>query len=576
MPLMAAGRLAWPGFVLDLGAGELFDANGRPTELRAQALKLLLLLGERAGQVVSKDDLMHRVWGEVIVTEDSLVQAVGDIRRVLGDARHERVRTVPRRGYMLCVEPADAGAPVALPGRLVPAQPAAPVAGAARAGGPLWHRSSGALALVLAVLTAVVVAVVIAGGAMQWGTQRDAAKAAAPRSLAILPFEGDEGTAPWFVDGVGSDLEAVLVGWTDLTVIGRGTMTAYKGRTVDPRVVGTELGVRHVLTGRARRDGEHVRLTVTLVDARTGEVEWSMLRDVPRSELPALVGDVAGGLARALTVAYGDAVKRDVRALAPHQAQADDLALHGHAELLRTVSREGWERARGLFEAALALDPDCVRCLGGLSLTLSNLVLWEWTPDRAATLAAAEQASARLDRIAPNRSLALLARASLAHTRRDWKAVLSIGDQLAEHFPNDPAAHHHRCSALLRLGRFEDSIAACARAQRISPRDSRVATWQGLIGYNEFMRGRWSEAEQALRRSVLGNPRVPFYGVVLAAALAEQDRRDEAATAIAEVRTRHPEYRAGAIGRFWIADDAGFQRGRDRVVSRALELGLPP
>ena len=98
-------RLAWPGFVLDLGAGELLAADGRPTELRAQALKVLLILGERAGQVVGKDELMRRVWGDVIVTEDSLVQAIGDIRRVLGDQAHDRIRTVPRRGYLLMAEP---------------------------------------------------------------------------------------------------------------------------------------------------------------------------------------------------------------------------------------------------------------------------------------------------------------------------------------------------------------------------------------------------------------------------------------------------------------------------------------
>jgi DNA-binding winged helix-turn-helix (wHTH) protein len=107
--LRHAQRLAWPGFVLDLARGELLDAAGHPAGLRAQALKVLLLLGEQVGQVVGKDELMRRVWGDVVVTEDSLVQAIGDIRRVLGDAKHERVRTVPRRGYLF-VPPAADGA----------------------------------------------------------------------------------------------------------------------------------------------------------------------------------------------------------------------------------------------------------------------------------------------------------------------------------------------------------------------------------------------------------------------------------------------------------------------------------
>ena len=95
---------------------------------------------------------------------------------------------------------------------------------------------------------------------------------------------------------------------------------------------------------------------------------WSESRDVPCAELPALVGDVAGGIARTLTVAYGDAVAADACSLAPHQVQADDLALQGLGELLRSVSRESFERARGLFEAGLAVAPKCPRCLGGVAL----------------------------------------------------------------------------------------------------------------------------------------------------------------------------------------------------------------
>ena len=105
--LAAASRLALGTFVLDLARGELLDAQGRPADLRAQALRVLLVLGERAGQVVGKDELLRRVWGDVVVTEDSLVQAVGDIRRLLGAASHEVLRTVPRRGYLLNLVPAE-------------------------------------------------------------------------------------------------------------------------------------------------------------------------------------------------------------------------------------------------------------------------------------------------------------------------------------------------------------------------------------------------------------------------------------------------------------------------------------
>ena len=181
---------------------------------------------------------------------------------------------------------------------------------------------------------------------------------------------------------------------------------------------------------------------------------------------------------------------------------------------------------------------------------------------------------ARLALQAPEAQLTRMTQASLAHMRRDWAGVLVIGDRLVEDFPNDPTSHHHRCSALLRLARFADSIEACGRALRISPRDSRAATWQGLMGFNEFQRGRDAEAEVLLRQSVLGNPRTPFYGVVLAAAIAEQGRRDEAVRVMQETSARHPAFRRATITNYWIADDSRFLAGRDRLVAVARELGL--
>ncbi|MEP7283523.1 MAG: winged helix-turn-helix domain-containing protein [Rubrivivax sp.] len=561
--LRAAQALAWPGFILDLQRGDLLDAAGQPVELRAQALKLLLILGERAGEVVGKDELMRRVWGDVVVTEDSLVQAIGDIRRTIGDETHTRVVTAPRRGYRLVAEPVSTATGAAAPAGWPPLLPPPP-ADRARTGGLWsWPTAAGVLLLLVAVAT------------VGWRAAADASAEAPPRSLAILPFESEDGTDAWFVDGVASDLGAIVATWPGATVVGRGTMAAYKGRAVDPRRVGAELGVRHVLTGRARRDGDDVRLAVSLVDTRSGRVVWSELRDVRRAELAALVGDVAGGIARTLVVEYGDAVAADASALAPNGVQADDLAMQGMAELLRTVSRAGWERAAGLFDAALAIDPDCVRCLAGASLTHSNLVLWEWTADRPASVARAEQALARLDALAADRLLAKLSHASLANVHRDWPGLLAIGDQLVAQFPNEPTSHHHRCSALVRLGRFDDSLAACDRAMRISPRDSRLTVWQGLSGWAHYLAGRPAAAEAMLRPSVLANPRVPFYGVVLAAAVAEQGRRGEATAVLQQTRARHPGYSLATIRGYWVAGDPRFVAGRDRLLQVAAVLGLP-
>ena len=98
-------------FVLDLAAGELLSADRQPAGLRKQALEVLLVLGRRAGQVVSKDELMDQVWPDVVVGEGSLTQAIADVRRAFGDTEHRLVRNVARRGYMLVPDAALDDAP---------------------------------------------------------------------------------------------------------------------------------------------------------------------------------------------------------------------------------------------------------------------------------------------------------------------------------------------------------------------------------------------------------------------------------------------------------------------------------
>src|SRR4051794_22793157 len=103
--LMACLRLN--GYTLDLDQARLFDQHGQAVELRPQALAVLLELGRRHGELVTKLDLSARVWPGVSVTDDSLVQCVVEIRRAIGDTRQHVVRTMPRRGYLLIVDATD-------------------------------------------------------------------------------------------------------------------------------------------------------------------------------------------------------------------------------------------------------------------------------------------------------------------------------------------------------------------------------------------------------------------------------------------------------------------------------------
>lgn len=553
--LAAEQRLAVGAFVLDLARGELLDANGRPTELRAQALRVLLVLGERAGQVVGKDELLRQVWGDVVVTEDSLVQAIGDIRRVLGAAGPQVLRTVPRRGYLLSL--VSAGEAPAVPSA------AAPSSRHRHA----WWAAATAFAVLLVALALFVSTPL-----------RDAP--ASPRSLAILPFESDDPSAAdaWFVDAITGDLNTMVARWrAGLEVIGRGTMQAYKGKGADPRAVGRELGVSHVLTGRVRREGERVRIAVELVDAASGQVRWAQPFDAARGELPGSVGDIAGGIAKALNIELGDVVTQNGARLNVVQADADDLAMRGWSIFLKSVGPESFEQARQLFEQALARDPRSLRSLAGVSLTNSMNVSFSYTTDKEGSMRRSQEALDRLEAIDPNAHLTLVSRASLRLSNSDWAGQLAVGDELVRHFPNDPTSYHHRCSSMLRLGRFDEAIPACDRAIRISPQESRTPIWHGLAGMNEFMRGNYAVAAERARVPATANTKLTFYPLLLAAALAHDGRRDEARQVVDEFVRRNPGFDGARAAKLWSITNADpkFVEGVDRIVTAVRELGLP-
>ena len=100
----ASSRLRLNGRVVDCQRGSVTDASGRTTTLRPQAAEVLSVLATKAGQVVTKDELMEAVWGDIAVTDDSLVQCIAEIRKALADEKHEVIRTLPKRGYVLETE----------------------------------------------------------------------------------------------------------------------------------------------------------------------------------------------------------------------------------------------------------------------------------------------------------------------------------------------------------------------------------------------------------------------------------------------------------------------------------------
>ncbi len=590
---------------LDLAHAELRSPDGGLVALRRQALDVLMVLARQAGHVVGKDELLEQVWPKVVVGDDSLAQAIAEIRRVIGDRDHRLVRTIARRGYLLVPDPVAvaAAAPAAAPA-VPPASPPTPSPDSARAvparpspamaSPTLGIRARRRAAPAVAGLVAVVLAIVaVAVGSGAWPDRtpprptapeapaRIADPSAGPsarpfaptRSLVVLPFGSEAGDADqaWFADALTGDLTSALSSFRDLTVIGHGTAARY-AEGVDPRDVARELGVSYVVQGRVRRDGDRIRLVVSMADAESGAQRWSETQDIERGRLGRSIDDLKGGLAKTLLIELGESIGARLDRMHPEQAEADDLAMRGFAIYLRNLGPATFAEAAGLFDQAVVLDPNSVRGLAGVSMANTMSVLFGWAADRETAVRKAEAALSRLESIDASHHLTLLARAGLSNFHADWEGLLAASTRLLAQFPSEPTSHHHRCSALLRLGRFDDSIPACERAIRISPRDSRVAVWQGLIAMNHFMRSDTAKAAEHARHSVTANPRIPFYQLLLAASLVGDGREEEALRVIAQFKSRHADFDLAAIPVLWRGTDPVFVAGRDRIAAIAADL----
>ncbi|HEY6133442.1 MAG TPA: tetratricopeptide repeat protein [Rubrivivax sp.] len=571
---LAANRVPLGGFVLDLLAGELLGADGRLAGLRRQALEVLLLLGTRAGQVVTKEELMRRVWPGVVVGDGSLPQAIADIRRVLGDPEHQLVRNVARRGYML-VPRAPGDAALSLPAPPLPAlTPEQPAFAARRR----WPATLGSIGLLL--LLGTVVALAIHSSAPRWQTPVAAAQPPLPEqvpalSIALMPLavEGDASDTDWLADALHADLITEVQRAPGVLVIGRDTMATYKGKSQDPRQVARELGVRHVVRGSLRREGEQIRLNMALIDGESGVQGWADTFAAERAALPGTLNDFAVQVERALQheLFRVSAARRE--SLSPDQVTADDLSMRAMALWFRGFTRANVMQALALAERAVEVDPDSQRGWNGVATFNLHATLNGWQPDRALALKRIEQAAGQLERIKRDSYPTYNAKTIILFWNNDVEGMLRLTREWTAHHPNWPAAHGAFGAALMFNGHFDEAVRAFERALRLSPRDTFRAEWQYRLSMAHFSAGRYELARDWAQTAATTNPGLRW-PPIHAAALWRLGQTDAARQVLAEYEARHGLFLSAQVRPRLPGDNPRFAPARDRLIAALGQAGV--
>ena len=357
-------------------------------------------------------------------------------------------------------------------------------------------------------------------------------------------------------------------------VISRETAAAHKSGASDPRTIAQQLGVRYVVQGAVRRQGERLRLDLSMVDGMSGAVRWADGFELDRAMLRAALVDVVGQVARSLSVqmhrASGDVAAR----LADHEVHADDLAMQGFNFIFRGLTPQNAEEAKQRFEAALRQDPRSLRAWAGVATVAGQAGSLNWMP-REAAIARLEEAAQHLHQLDQDDYYTGMSRSFIAFLKGDWDNQLVIATLLTERFKSHPYPHHARAYALAALGRFDECIVSAQRATRIGPRDYAAAVYQYIAAMCHFMQGDYREAATLARAARESNPLLPSPPVLLAVALARLGQHDEARQIIAEYSKRNPAYKASSIGTFLRGSDPRFIAGRDLAIETLRELGLP-
>jgi TolB-like protein/Tfp pilus assembly protein PilF len=480
-------------FRLDADAGILF-LGAEPTMLGQRAVALLRVLLAQPGTPVSKDALIDAAWSGLAVEESNLTVQIAALRRVLAaEAGADRwIETLPRRGYRYVGPTVGSGDPNAAVPQISPA-----------------------LAL------------------------------PDTPSVAVLPFSnlGGDPEQGYFADGIVDDIITGLSRIKWLFVIARNSSFTYRGRTIDVKQVGRELGVRYVLQGSVRKVSDRVRINGQLVDAVTGMHVWAERYDRKFDDIFALQDEIAVSVVGAIEPSLRQAEVARVKRKRPDSLDAYDLVLQAQPDIYSGMPDRS-AKALVLLERALAIDPTYALAHGFAAMAYHNRFLRSGLreEDKSASIRHAQAAMAN----GQDDALALtFAGFSIGMDAHDRDAAFAAFEAALAISPSTALTYILGSVIFSWAGQAERAIDWAERGMRLSPFDPWAFAAFGSFALGHFLLGHYEPAVHAAYRAVQSNLGHSINYVLLAAMLAKVGRLEEAKAAAARVLELHPAFRYG-------------------------------
>jgi transcriptional activator of cad operon len=526
-----------PGGMVQIGewlvdpALDTISRDAETQKLEPRTMRLLICLANSAGSVVSVDRLLSEVWSGVVVGSASVYQAVSQLRKILGDVdpNPTYITTVPRKGYRLiasvrAIEPPNQSATTTEPAVVMPDVPAH-----VRRIRPIIF---GGAAL----------AAVLLSGSFIWTRLQTAGPPAGnSASIVVLPFMdlSAEKSDQAFCDGLTEELSNWLAQIPTLRVVARTSAFAFRGKDQDVRAIGKALDTNHVLEGSMRRSGNHVRISVQLIDASTGYHLWSENFDRPMDDSIDVQEGISRSVAGMLKVRLTADSDRQFAARRTANPQAYQLYLLGR-HYVQQMTAESTERAIDLYQQVLAADPKFAPAYTQLAYARLNQGYFHELPiaEVAAQTEPLIATALRLDdRLSAAYAVRGALRAAQSRTKEglddlqfaislnpsDMAAFAEIGrirlaggqprealasyDRAAALDPLNYMLQEQRCTALEDLARYVEAENACTRARVLQPG---IASPDDQMAWLAESRGQIDAALQWNAKSIEASPSDDF------------------------------------------------------------------
>ncbi len=497
-------------------------------------MRLLLCLAEHAGQVVSIDQLLEEVWSGVIVTPDSVYQAVASLRRVLGDDRRNPtyIATVPRLGYRMVAAVAPcADDPTISADRLLGPPTASDHGGTeldshrvpdvAPPRRKIGLAGIAAAALLVSVVAYLIIANLNHARFEVSGRFRSASLAPRPeKSIAVLPFIDltEEMQQQYFADGMTEELIAALTKIPSLRVPARTSSFYFKGKQATIREIADALGVAYVLEGSVRKSKDTLRITAQLIRSDTGYHVWSKTYDRPVDNILMVQNDIAAEVTTSLQASLDD-----IRGATPPAENTPAYAAYFQARAMGRGAETGATMAQqqaivDYLHQSIGLDPGYAPAWAELARALvhqsdSQFVLAENIRDEAQSAAGT---ALRLD---PNLPAAHLAMGIVEqYLGWDWMGAEREYRRVMELEPGFADVYWFLGTVKMSEGNLEEARTLILRSISLDPLDARNYGW---IGFLDYSLGRFSEAKNNYRKAQELSPTAHLAGPISEVQLAE-------------------------------------------------------